>query len=106
MSRRRVTQQFTDENATGAGWAVADRRRRMLREHVGGYEQAEEKDQRGGDEQLRGEAARAVAVDLRAGRAADRAAPLDDRTGTMRADQVLTAHLGTPSGGGATAHLE
>ena len=68
-------------------------------------EQAEEKDQGGADDQLRGETAMAVVVNVRAGRAAGRAAPLHNRAGTVCADQVLAAHLVTPFGSGALAHL-
>jgi hypothetical protein len=78
---------------------------RTLSENVGGDEEAEEQDQRGGDEQLRAEAARAVVVYLRTRRAANWAASLDDRPSTVCADQVLAAHLGTPSASGALAHL-
>jgi hypothetical protein len=63
---------------------------------VEGDEKAKEQDQRGGDEQLRAETARAMVVDLRAGRAANGAASLDDRPSAGRADQVLAAHLGYP----------
>ena len=70
-----------------------------------GDEEAEEQDQRGSDEQLRAETARAVMVYLRTRRAANWAPSLDDRPGTVCADQVLAAHLGTPSAGGALAHL-
>ena len=56
-------------------------------------EEAEEQDQRGGDEQLRAETARAVVVYLRTRRAAHRATALDHRASTVSADQVLAAHL-------------
>jgi hypothetical protein len=59
---------------------------------VGGDQQAEEQQQGGGDQELRGDR-RTVVVDLGAGRAADGAAALDDRAGTVSADQVLAAHL-------------
>lgn len=72
---------------------------------MGDDEQAEEKDQGGGDDQLRGETAMAVVVNVRAGRAAGRAAPLHNGASTVCADQVLAAHLVTPSGSGALAHL-
>jgi hypothetical protein len=76
-----------------------------LRDHAGDDEQAEKQDQRGGDHQLRGKTAKAVMVNVRAGRTAGRAASLHDRTSTVCADQVLAAHLVTPSGSGALAHL-
>ena len=76
-----------------------------LSDHVGDDEEAEEQDQRGGDDQLRGEAAMTMVVNVRAGRAAGRAAPLYDGVGAVCADQVLAAHLVTPSAGGALAHL-
>jgi hypothetical protein len=76
-----------------------------LRDYAGDNEQAEEQDQRGGDDQLRGKTAQAVVVNVRAGRSAGRAAPLHDRASTVCADQVLAAHLVTPSGSGALAHL-
>jgi hypothetical protein len=63
---------------------------------VEGDEKAEEQDQRGGDQQLRAETARAVSVDLRTRRAANRAPSLDDRPSTVCADQVLAAHLSVP----------
>jgi hypothetical protein len=91
MSRTGVAQQFMDEyRLLGKLPAGA------LSEHVGGDEEAEEQDQRGGDEQLRAEAALAMMVHLRAGGAADWAASLDDGAGAVCADQVLTAHLVTP----------
>lgn len=71
---------------------------------MGDDEQAEEQDQ-GSDDQLRGETAQAVVVNVRAGRAAGRAAPLHNWASTVCADQVLAAHLVTPSGSGALAHL-
>jgi hypothetical protein len=46
-----------------------------------------------------------VVVNVRAGRAAGRAAPLHNWASTVCADQVLAAHLVTPSGSGALAHL-
>ena len=70
-----------------------------------GEEEAEKQDQRGGDEQLRGQAAQTVVVNLSASGAAGRAASLDDRTGTLCADQMLAAHLDVPSGCGAPVHL-
>jgi hypothetical protein len=76
-----------------------------LGENVDSDEEAEEQDQRGGDEQLRAETAWTVVMYLRTRRAANWAASLDDRPGTVCADQVLAAHLGTPSAGGALAHL-
>jgi hypothetical protein len=75
-----------------------------LSDHVHDDKQAEEQDQRGGDNQLRGET-QAVVVHVRAGRAAGRAASLNNRASTVCADQVLAAHLVTPSAGGALAHL-
>jgi hypothetical protein len=76
-----------------------------LSDYVGDDEQAEEQDQRCGDDQLRGETAQAVVVHVRAGRAAGRAASLHHGASTVCADQVLAAHLVTPSAGGALAHL-
>ena len=76
-----------------------------LSDHVDDDKQAEQQDQRGGDDQLRGETAQAVVVHVRTGRAAGRAASLHDGASTVCADQVLAAHLVTPSAGGALAHL-
>ena len=76
-----------------------------LSDHVDDDKQAEQQDQRGSDDQLGGETAQAVVVHVRAGRAAGRAASLHDRASTLCADQVLAAHLVTPSGSGALAHL-
>jgi len=59
---------------------------------VSGDEEAEDQEQRGGDEKLRSEG-RAVVVDMDAGGAADRAAALDHWSCAVRADQVLAAHL-------------
>jgi hypothetical protein len=59
---------------------------------VGCDEEAQEKDEGCGQEELRGEG-RAVVVDLGAGRAADGAAGLDHGAATVSADQVLAAHL-------------
>jgi|SRR5487761_757033 hypothetical protein len=70
-----------------------ERDREALGQHVRDDEEAEEQDQRGGDEELRGQAAQAVVVNVRAGRTAGRASPLDHRASAVRADQVLTAHL-------------
>jgi hypothetical protein len=64
-----------------------------LSHHVGRDQQAEQQDERDGDEQLRGKAGRTVVVDVRAGRPACRAAPLDDRATALCTDQVLAAHL-------------
>lgn len=90
--------------ALGAGLpqGVADG---ALRDHVGDDEQAEEQDKGGGDNQLRGETAQSVVVNVCAGRAAGWAASLHNRASTVCADQVLAAHLVTPSGSGALAHL-
>jgi hypothetical protein len=63
---------------------------------VEGDEKSEEQDQRGGDEQLRAETARAMVMNLRTRRAAHRAPSLDDRPSTVCADQVLAAHLSVP----------
>ena len=68
----------------------------MLAEHVRGDKEAEEQDQRRGDEQLRGQTAQTVVVNLSASRAAGRAASLDDRARAVCADQVLAAHLVSP----------
>ena len=68
----------------------------MLAEHVRGDKEAEEQDQRRGDEQLRGQTAQTVVVNLSASRAAGRAASLDDRARAVCADQVLAAHLVCP----------
>lgn len=110
MSRTPVAQQTRGVKRGGAGGKRPVRvdfaLEQALCEYVGGDEEAEEHDQRGGDEQLGSEATGAMVVDLRARGAADRAAPLDNRAGAMCADQVLTAHLVTPSGSGAPAHLE
>ena len=106
MSRIRALHQFSRQKSThrlGLSWGgVADG---TLRDHAGDDEQAEEQDQRGGDDQLRGKTAQAVVVNVRAGRAAGGAASLYDGTSTVCADQVLAAHLVTPSGSGALAHL-
>jgi hypothetical protein len=59
---------------------------------VGRDQQAEQKQQGRGDEELRRQD-RAVVVNLGAGGTADRAAALDHWTGTVSADQVLAAHL-------------
>jgi hypothetical protein len=59
---------------------------------VGGDEESEDQEQRGGDEKLRSEG-RAVVVDVVAGGAADGAAALDHWSCAVGADQVLAAHL-------------
>ena len=71
---------------------------------MGRDEQPHKEQQRGGNEQLRREG-RAVVVDLSAGSAADRTAGLDHGAAAVCADQMLTAHLETPSDSGAPAHL-
>lgn len=60
---------------------------------VGRDQQAEQENQRDGDEQLRGKACRAVMVYFRAGGAAHRAATFDHRAGALCTYQVLAAHL-------------
>jgi hypothetical protein len=74
-----------------------------LRQDVGSDQQPEYQQERGGQQQLRGERG-TVPVDLRAGRAADRTAALDHWTGAVSADQVLAAHL-KPLPVGCPAHL-
>jgi len=63
---------------------------------VRGDKEAEEQDQRRCNEQLRGQTAQTVVVDLSASRAAGRAASLDYRACALCADQVLAAHLVSP----------
>ena len=59
---------------------------------MGGDEQAEEEQQGGSDQKLRGDG-KAVVMDVRAGRAAGGAAALDHEACAVGADQMLAAHL-------------
>jgi hypothetical protein len=76
----------------------------VLREDVGRDEEAEHQEQRRGDEELRRDG-RTVVVDLGARGPADRAAGLDHGAAAVCADQMLAAHLETPSDSGAQVHL-
>lgn len=72
---------------------------------MGSDEEAEEQDKRDGDEQLRSDIYRAVMVMLSAGGAAHRATAFDHGARTVCADQVLAAHLETPSDSGTPGDL-
>jgi hypothetical protein len=65
----------------------------LLSKYVGRDEEAKHQQQCDRDEQLRRDRRAMVMVHLGAGGAADRAAALNHRAGTVGADQVLAAHL-------------
>src|SRR5215469_1628423 len=64
---------------------------RPLRD-VGSDQQAQQQDQRRGDQQLRANPELVVVVHVCLGRTAGRATRLDNGAAAMRANQVLTAH--------------